>query len=159
MSTLLPGQWKEGLGRLYDKAMRLLHTFKPETSVGTREHISGDRLPAFMQFGVPPLDVFESSDELIVTAEVPGLNSNDVSIELTGKHLTIHGEKKTSCEHKNRDGSYLSECSYGRFSRSVRLPYDIKDNSAKAELSNGVLTIRIPKPASELKQRHRIPIA
>lgn len=160
MPSLLPVQLKYVLERVQDKTVRMLNKLKPAKHAdNTRENIAEDQLPAFMQFGDPLLDMHESADELIVTAEVPGLKKDDLSVELVGRRLVIGGEKRLSREQKEADGSYLSECRYGRFSRSVQLPYDMNENRIKAELKNGVLTLRMPKPNSESPRGHRVTIS
>ena len=159
MPDLLPAQWKETVERIKDKAARFLDKFKQTKRTGTAlERITEDQLPAFMQFGGPPLDMHESADELIVTAEVPGLTIGDLKIELVGSRLIIRGEKKVSHEQKGAGGSYLSECSYGSFARSVLLPCDVKDDNVTADLKNGLLTIRMPKSDSEKMRQHRLTI-
>ena len=83
MPDLLPAQWKDTLERIKEKAVHFLDKLKLTKQVGTAlERITEDQLPAFMQFGGPPLDMHESADELIVTAEVPGLTKDDLAIEL-----------------------------------------------------------------------------
>jgi HSP20 family protein len=160
MPKLLPSQLKETLERVQEKTGRLLDRVKPSKKTGAaREHITEDLLPAFMQSGGPPLDMHESADELIVTAEVPGLKKDDFSVELIGRRLVIRGEKKLSREQKVSGGSYLSECSYGSFVRSVQLPYDVQDSTIKADLKGGVLTIRMPRPVSERQRHYRVPIS
>jgi HSP20 family protein len=94
----------------------------------------------------PALDVQESDKELIVTAEVPGVSEKDVDLTLSGDLLTIKGEKKAENEDKNGNLSYV-ERRYGAFSRSLRLPFEVKDENIDATYDQGVLTIRIPKPA------------
>lgn len=159
MSDLLPVQWKESLERIKDKAGHILDKFKQTIQPGSQcESITEEILPSFMQIGSPPMDMNESADELIITAEVPGLTKDDFTVELTGNRMVIRGEKKISRKRQGYDGSYLSECSYGRFARSVQLPYEVHGASTKADLKNGLLTIRIPKPDSERKRLHRIPI-
>ncbi len=159
MSDLLPAQWKETLERIKDKAGRFVDKFKQTLQSGTAlERITEDQLPAFMQFGGPPLDMHESADELIVTAEVPGLTKDDLTIELVGSRLVIRGEKKVSREQKGSGGSYLSECSYGSFARSIQLPYDVKDGKIKADLKNGLLTVKMPKSDSDKRPHHQLTI-
>ena len=160
MPNLLPEQWKETLERVQEKTGRFLDKFKPAKKMShALEHMTEDFLPAFMQFGGPPLNMHESTDELIITVEVPGLKKDDFSVELAGRRLLIHGEKRLSREQKETGGSYLSECSYGRFARSVQLPYDIKDSRIKAELNGGVLTIRMPKPDPEQQRSRRVTVS
>jgi HSP20 family protein len=160
MPNLIPAQWKETLERVQDKTSHFLDKLKPVGKSDTSlESMSSDLLPAFMQFGGPPLDMHESTDELIIRVEVPGLKKNDFSVELVGSRLVIHGEKKASREQKIFGRSYLSECSYGSFTRSVQLPYDVQESKIKAELKGGILTIRMPKPqGSERPRHHQVPI-
>lgn len=158
MPDLLPAQWKETLERIKDKAGSFLDKFKAKQSGSALERITEEQLPAFMQFGVPPLDMNESANELIVTVEVPGLTKEHLSLELVGSRLMIRGEKKVSREQKGSGGSYLSECSYGSFARSVQLPYDIKEGEIAADLRNGVLTVRMPKSDTGKKRQHRVTI-
>lgn len=94
----------------------------------------------------PALDVQEDDKELIVTAEVPGVSEKDVDVTLSGDLLTIKGEKKAEEEQKNGNFSYV-ERRYGAFSRSLRLPFAVQDEDVNATYDQGVLTIRIPKPA------------
>lgn len=160
MHNLLPVQWKESLERIKDKTGHLLEKFSQAKETGSRsESINDDLLPAYMQSGGPPLDMHETADELVVTAEVPGLRKDDFQLELIGDRLVIRGEKKSTRELKGAGGSYLSECSYGSFARSVQLPYDVKAASIKADLKGGVLTIRMPKPFQESKRPHRLTIS
>ena len=159
MPDLLPAQWKDTLERIKDKAGRFLDRFKQSKQSDTAlERITEDQLPAFMQFGVPPLDMHESADELIVTVEVPGLTKDNLSIELVGSRLMLRGEKKVSRKQKGSGGSYLSECSYGSFARSVQLPYNVKEDKINADLKNGLLTIRMPKSDPEKKRLCRLTI-
>ena len=104
-------------------------------------------------FGVP-LEVSETKDTVIVEAEMPGINSKDFDISLNGDLLTIRGEKKQERKTKNGD-CYCSERTFGKFSRSVRLPANVKhDSKIKASYKDGVIRIeiiRIEIPKAETK--------
>jgi HSP20 family protein len=109
--------------------------------------------PAMMNI-VPSVDVAETDKEIEITAELPGLERNDVDISLEDDVLTIRGEKKTESvqDNKKDKGSdnknyHLSERSYGMFYRVLQLPPGIDPSTVKATMSNGVLKIAIPKPA------------
>ena len=160
MSNLIPEKWGEALERVNDKVgnflTRLLPGKKREQSP---ERITADTLPAYLHFGGPMLDMQETSDEVIITAEVPGLNKDDVSVELVGRRLTIKGEKNVVRDQKGGDGCLISECRYGSFARSLLLPYEIEDSSIKADLKHGVLTIRLPKPEKERHGRFKVPVS
>lgn len=160
MANLLPVQWKENLERLSEKAARVLEKLKPvKRTHHSLERITEDLLPSFIQSGGPLLDVRESANELIVTAELPGLKKDDFSVELIGRRLLIKGEKKVVSEKKGAGGSYLSECRYGSFARSVQLPYDVTESAINAVLKDGILTIRMPKPDSARKTQYRVTIS
>ena len=160
MPNLLADQWKETLERVQDKAVHFLEKFKKSKNTDSdRERINEDYLPSFIQCGGPPLDMHESAGELIVTVEVPGLKKDDIQVELVGRRLVIRGEKKAPHEQKRTDGSYLSECSYGSFTRAIQLPYDVTDSAVKADLKAGILTVRMQKPVSEFKLPHQLTIS
>ena len=105
----------------------------------------------------PAVDIADTDKELIVTAEMPGLDEKDLDVSLNGDLLTIKGEKKA--EHEEKDGgAYYMERRFGSFSRSVRLPFQVGDQDIEAKYDKGVLTIRIPKPMEMQKAVRRIPV-
>jgi len=92
----------------------------------------------------PVVDVYETDQELVVKAELPGVKKENVEVSIRDNALHIRGEKKE--EKEERTGAYHRvERVYGRFERAVPLPTDVKVESAKAEFKDGVLEIRIPK--------------
>jgi len=160
MSNLLPEKWSEALERVNDKIGHFLTKVAPwKKQEQSPERITTDALPAFMKLGSPLLDMHETPEELIITAEVPGLNKDDFSVELVGRRLTIHGEKKIVREQKGGDGCLISERRYGSFSRSILLPYNIDDKTIAADLKQGVLTVRLPKPEKEQRTSYRVPVS
>ncbi len=160
MSNLLPEKWSEALERVNDKVGHFLNRLAPwKKQEHSPERITADTLPAFIKLGGPLLDMLESPEELIIRAEVPGLNKDDFSVELDGRRLTIHGEKRVVREQKGGDGCLISECRYGSFSRSIQLPYEIDVKLIAADLKHGVLTVRLPKPEKEQHTRYRVPVS
>jgi HSP20 family protein len=105
----------------------------------------------------PPVEVFERNNNLVVRAELPGLNKDDVKVEMTNEGLAISGERKSEHEEK-REGYYRSERSYGRFYRSVPLPEGVDAEKAKAEFKDGVLQVEVPLPQSAQRKAREIPI-
>ncbi len=105
----------------------------------------------------PAVDIAEDDKELVISAEIPGLDEKDLDVSLAGDLLTIKGEKKAEHEERN-GGAYYVERRYGSFSRSVRLPFQVDDQDVEAKYEKGVLTIRIPKPIEMQKAVRRIPI-
>jgi HSP20 family protein len=97
---------------------------------------------------VPSIDVAETDKEIMITAEMPGLERKDVDISFEDNVLTIRGEKKVEKEQDDKNKNYhLSERSYGVFLRVLQLPAGIDPSKIQATMSNGVLKITIPKPA------------
>jgi HSP20 family protein len=104
---------------------------------------------------LPSMDVTESDKEIEIAAELPGLERKDVDISIEDNVLTIRGEKKIEREEKDeKNKNYrLAERSYGVFYRVLELPNGIDPSKVQATMSNGVLKIKIPKPArSEAKK-------
>ncbi|PIL30314.1 hypothetical protein GSI_07498 [Ganoderma sinense ZZ0214-1] len=98
----------------------------------------------------PRVDVHEDKEKNLVTAtfELPGLNKENVSIDVHNNLLTVSGESKFESEN-NEDGYLLRERRLGRFSRSVPVPEGIKAEEIKASLENGVLTVTYPRAVAE----------
>jgi HSP20 family protein len=101
--------------------------------------------------GGPVLDVYQTPNEIVVKAGLPGVNPEDVNIDITGDTLTIKGETKAEQEIKKEDYLYR-ERRHGAFSRSVILPGGLRSDKAEATMEDGVLTLTIPK-AEEVKPK------
>jgi len=99
----------------------------------------------------PALDVYQTPNEVVVKAALPGLKPEDINIDITGDTLTIKGETKAEREIKKEDYLY-QERRYGTFSRSVVLPGGLQPDKAEATMEDGVLTLTIPK-AEEIKPK------
>jgi len=93
---------------------------------------------------IPPVDISDTADNVTVKVEVPGMDAKDIEISLSGDILTIRGEKKAEKEEKG-ENFYLVERSYGSFTRSLRLPAEVKADKIEASYKQGVLTITCPK--------------
>ena len=92
----------------------------------------------------PSLDITETGKTIEVKAELPGMEKKDIDITLDGDLLVIKGEKKHETEEKDRC-YHRVERRYGSFYRSVRLPYEVKDEKIDASFKDGVLTVKLPK--------------
>ena len=93
----------------------------------------------------PSVDVLETKNELVIKADVPGLEMKDIEILLENGTLTIKGERKFE-EHKEEKGGYhRTERSYGSFARYFTLPDTVDAERVKAEYKNGVLSVTLPK--------------
>lgn len=99
----------------------------------------------------PLVDIYETSENIVVRAEIPGMKKEDIEINVTDNVLTIKGEKKQEKKMQNEDYHRI-ECSYGTFQRSFSLPKAIKADNVTATYKDGVLMITIPK-AEEVKTK------
>jgi HSP20 family protein len=100
---------------------------------------------------VPALDLSETADGYLVEVAAPGIKPEDVQITLENNVLTIKGELRQETEDKQRN-YHRVERRYGAFQRTIALPSSVKADAIKAELSNGILRLDIPK-AEEVKPR------
>lgn len=104
----------------------------------------------------PAVDLYEEKDEIVVKAELPGIDKDNIEVNLTDHTLTIKGEKKKEEETKE-EAYYRAERSYGAFLRTLELPKDVHADKVKATFKNGVLEVRLPKTeaakAKEVKVR------
>ena len=99
----------------------------------------------------PSVDMYETENEVVIKASLPGLKADDVQINVTGEMLTIKGETKESSEVKER-AYHIREQRYGGFERAIALPTLVMSEKAKAEFDDGILTITLPK-AEEVKPK------
>ncbi|NEU76773.1 Hsp20/alpha crystallin family protein [Hassallia byssoidea VB512170] len=99
----------------------------------------------------PAVELSDTNDQLILRAEVPGLEGKDLDIQVAREAVSIAGE--TRYENKAEERGYLrSEFRYGKFQRTIPLPAAIKNDQVKAEFKNGILTLTMPK-AEEAKNK------
>lgn len=111
------------------------------------------------EFGVfaPPIEVREEEGHMVVSADLPGMNKDDIRVECTQDGLFIEGERKREHE-ETRGGIRRSERSYGHFRRIVPLPEGVDVDQAKAQFKDGVLEVRVPLPKQEQRKSKEIPI-
>jgi HSP20 family protein len=95
----------------------------------------------------PRVDVTQHEDELVIRADLPGLEKDDVKVNVAEDAVTIHGERHRAQEEE-RDGVYRTERNYGTFYRTIPLPAGTVTDQAKASFKNGVLEIRMPAAQS-----------
>ncbi|MFB3886004.1 MAG: Hsp20/alpha crystallin family protein [Thermodesulfobacteriota bacterium] len=106
---------------------------------------------------LPSLDVSETKSDLVVKAELPGIDPKGIDISLNEGVLTIKGEKRQEKEEKE-EGYHLVERSYGSFVRSIRLPREIQSDKINASYKNGVLKITLPKSEEAKKKEIKIKV-
>jgi HSP20 family protein len=97
---------------------------------------------------VPAIDLYQTADDVVVQAALPGFGANDVQITVTNDVLTLRGESRWQDGNGNGDKNFtyhLREHRFGSFERSIALPVPVQSDKAKAEFQNGILTITLPK--------------
>ncbi|MEW6067916.1 MAG: Hsp20/alpha crystallin family protein [Nitrospirota bacterium] len=112
--------------------------------------------PAEMEMS-PSVDIFDEKDEIVMKAELPGMDKDNVNINVTDNSITISGEKKKEEKVEKKD-YYRIERSSGSFSRSFRLPSEIQTDKVKATFKNGVLEVRLPKTEEAKKKEVKVNI-
>ncbi|NBO65572.1 MAG: Hsp20/alpha crystallin family protein [Acidobacteria bacterium] len=106
----------------------------------------------------PPIDIYETAEAFILTAEVPGLKSSDLDIKVVGENLYLRGERRWEPE-AHHELYHRIESSYGKFERTFSLSQSIDDRGIVAELEQGVLRLTLPKRQAEITVNvHEIPI-
>jgi HSP20 family protein len=102
-------------------------------------------------FGSPAIDLYQTTDDVIIKASLPGVRAKDLNISVTGDVLTLRGEVQ---EEKGTEGTqyHVKERRYGSFTRSITLPAAVVADKADAQFDDGILTLRLPK-AEEVKPK------
>ena len=137
--NFLPRRWMEGF---------------PEP-FGMKRHMWPEAESDFDQTGLN-IDLVDRDHDLLIRAELPGIDKDDIEITVAGEYLTIEAKRESSEEEKKKT-FYRSELSYGRMVRTIYLPAEINAEKVKAELKNGILEIKLPK-IREIK-RHTVKVA
>ncbi|WP_374300267.1 Hsp20/alpha crystallin family protein [Paracoccus sp. (in: a-proteobacteria)] len=149
-----PTLWS-GFGNLRNEIDRLFEVFEPRGWFGRG-------LPALgPDFGAvrlaPAVDLVEKNGGYELSAELPGLDAENVEVKLAGGVLTIRGEKREAKDEERKD-YHLSERRWGSFLRQVRLPDDVDDSKIEANFANGVLTVSLPKSEKAIAAEKKIEI-
>lgn len=106
----------------------------------------------------PAIEMFEKDNDLVIRAELPGVNKEDIDISITNDTLTIKGEYKKSEEIKE-EKYYLREKVYGNFLRTIALPPDVDTDKAEASLKNGILEIVMAKKEEAKTKEKKIAVS
>jgi len=93
----------------------------------------------------PVVDVYDNDDNIVLKAEIPGIDKKDIEIDVKGRVLTLKGERSSDNEVKE-DNYYRRERCFGKFERAFNLPVDVELDKIRANYKDGVLEIEIPKP-------------
>lgn len=115
------------------------------------------RFPRELRMQAPSLDMYEEKGDVVVKAELPGMNKEDIEVTLSDSTLTLKGEKKKEEEAKEKD-YYRCEREFGSFLRTVELPADVKAEGIKATFKDGVLEIHLPKSEKAKEKEVRVQV-
>jgi HSP20 family protein len=103
-------------------------------------------------FKTPKMDIYEDKGNVIVESEIPGVNPENIDIEIKDNYLKVEAKKEEKKEEKDK-GYYKKEISKGYYKRIVPLPVEVMADKAQAEYTNGVLKITIPKAKVEKEEK------
>ena len=137
------------LHRLRDRVGRLFAALQEAT-------VAED--PLASETWAPPVDLCETADEIVVRVELPGLTAEQINIGATNTQLRIWGEKKRRAVRNKIISHLCSERSYGKFSRLVPLRWTVSLQDSTAEVSNGMLTVHLPKIEDRRGVEFKIPV-
>lgn len=156
MSNLVPVSWRNSVDDLRRSVLDTIDRWLPQRF--RREGSPDDAFwpGTLLMAGGPAVDVAEDDHNVMVTAEMPGLDKKDFTLEVEGDRLVLRGEKKAAREEKNRS-YYYSECAYGSFARAIPLPCEVDVEKADATYKHGVLRVKLPK--TEAAKARRITVS
>jgi HSP20 family protein len=106
----------------------------------------------------PAVEAFHRGNEFVIRADVPGMNRQDLQVEVGEDSVTVHGERKQD-RQEEREGVFWTERSYGSFTRVIPLPPGAITDSAKATFNNGVLEVVMQAPSAETRRGRRLDIS
>lgn len=122
-------------------------------------HMSEDKLFKSNDFNLNPnVDIKEDTNAYEIAAELPGMEVDDISLDIADRVLTISGEKKTEKNEDKAQSYHVMERKYGYFKRSFTLPACIEQDHIKAEFKKGILHISLPKSESARETQRKIKI-
>lgn len=105
----------------------------------------------------PRVDVYETNEDVVVKAEIPGVSKEDLNVYVDENSIRLSGQSKRDTEYKD-ENAYRTERFYGSFSRTIPLPVEVKSEQAKAEYKDGILSVTVPKVESTQMKGRRVDI-
>ena len=147
MTNLTRWEPFRGLNTLQDQVNRLLE-----------DSIRGAGANSSLAAWAPAVDIYETESELVVTADLPGINEKDFDVRVENNMLTIRGERKLE-KTVNEDNMLRVERAYGSFSRSFSLPNTVNTEAIKADYRDGVLTVKMPKREESKPKQVKVNVA
>ena len=158
MTQWLPVPMRKSVEKLWDDIQGTFERWVPRKR--DKQEVESTIYPtSLFQIGSgPAIDLIEKEDEIVVSAELPGLSAKDFTVDVSGRRLRISGRKEARREEKKKN-YYYKECHFGSFSRSVALPCEVQSERSEARLKNGILEIHLPKTEEAKTKRIKIPLS
>lgn len=135
----------DGWLQLYHRASGAITKFIPGSDKKSQsEHEVRDLVHRSVRWGILPAELFDERKKIVVRLEAPGLDADEIELQVRDKLLVVHGEKRQ--QRERAEGNYqILECAYGSFERSIPLPAEVDASKAKADYKRGVLQVELPK--------------
>lgn len=111
----------------------------------------GREFPEFEAGFEPRIEEYETPDEVVIKAEMPGLDTNSIDVRVRNNYLIIKGVKKQESKEE-KENVFFNESFYGEFQRVIPLPVEVKEQGIKATYDKGILEVRLPKAESAKKE-------
>jgi HSP20 family protein len=143
MATLVRWDPFREITTLQNEMSRLLNTVAGQGGNGTTRQ------------WMPAVDAWETDEEVVYAFDLPGISEDKISIEFEDRSLTVSGERERT-EEISEDRLYRYERRFGSFSRTIALPQGVSEDSIKADYKDGVLEVRVAKPAQPKPRRIQI---
>ena len=113
--------------------------------------MTGNTAQASQSHGLK-VDIYQKDDAVIIDAELPGVEKDDIYVDVKGKNVTLGGERKSETEIKDED-CYRRERRYGKFERTFSMPFEVNSDAVKATFKNGILKLEIAKPEEQVVKK------
>ena len=149
----------EGWRELWQSAANAITRFVPgeNTNLPASRDVDDEHFVPSRSWAMLGGEVFEDEKRLIVRLEVPGMEKEDINIDVQERELRISGEKRFTRE-SSEGRWHVMQCAYGSFRRNISLPSSVKVDDAQASYKNGVLRVELPKLQVEAPKGHRISV-
>lgn len=158
MRELIPVTVRSGVSELRDRMWRLFSDWLPEVFTEERSEPALSPGAFWRMMSGPAVDILDREDEVIVKAELPGLDKGDFTVEVESDRLILKGEKKAEREEKQGE-CLVRESRYGSFYRAIALPAAVEKDKAEAVYKHGVLTVTLPKTAEAKSKRISVKVS
>lgn len=157
----LPSKWKkqEVEESKFTSPIEYFTNFQKRIDDLFEEFFGDFGLPSNRNLGsfYPRVDIRDNETNIVVHADLPGIDEKDLEVSITKDSIILQGEKKYEFEEK-KENYFRKERSYGSFKRIIPLPVEVDDSKAEAKYKNGVLTITLPKSEKAKQNIKKIPI-